>query len=253
MSVLHDGQQYLIEKPYNIAVTPGLQLLGIQPLAQEQLQSALLAGITQPRPGFSALPNVVNELTQIQAEISNTTILLDQGVSPSASELDVDRAFTSSNLQTAIESTPFSIVHLATHGQFSSQIEETYILTEDGRLNIADLRSALQTTAVRQDGVLELLVLSACETATGDQQAALGLAGVAVRAGARSTVATLWQVNDASSAVFMGEFYRQLSNIRSLQTTKSESLRQAQQALLATLGYQHPYFWAPYVLIGNWQ
>jgi CHAT domain-containing protein len=144
-------------------------------------------------------------------------------------------------------------VHLATHGQFSSQIEETYILTEDGRLNIADLRSALQTTAVCQDGVLELLVLSACETATGDQQAALGLAGVAVRAGARSTVATLWQVNDVSSAVFMGEFYRQLANIETLQITEAEALQQAKRALLANPDYQHPYFWAAYVLIGNWQ
>ena len=252
MSVLHDGQQYLVEKPYNIALTPGLQLLDIQPLAQEQLQSALLAGITEPGPGFSALPSVADELAQIQAEISDTTTLLDSGTSPN-SDLNVDRAFTSSNFQTAIEETPFSIVHLATHGQFSSQIEDTYILTEDGRLNIADLRSALQTTAVRQDGVLELLVLSACETATGDQQAALGLAGVAVRAGARSTVATLWQVNDISSAMFMGEFYRQLANIRTSQTTKANALQQAQRALLANSDYQHPYFWAAYVLIGNWQ
>ncbi|HEY9660543.1 MAG TPA: CHAT domain-containing protein, partial [Allocoleopsis sp.] len=253
MSVLHDGQQYLIEKSYNIALTPGLQLLSTQPLAQEQLQSALLAGITESRPGFSALPNVVNELTQIQAEIPNTTILLDQGISSRVPELEVDRAFTRSNFQAAIEATPFPIVHLATHGQFSSKIEDTFILTEDGRLSISDLRGALQTTAVRQDGVLELLVLSACETATGDQQAALGLAGVAVRAGARSTVATLWQVNDASSSMFMGEFYRQLSNIRALKMTKSEALRQAQLTLLADPDYQYPYFWAAYVLIGNWQ
>jgi CHAT domain-containing protein/tetratricopeptide (TPR) repeat protein len=255
MSVLHDGQQYLVEKPYSVAVTPGLQLLGTQPLAQKQLRSALLAGITIARPGFSALPSVKNELAQIQAEIPNTTTLLDRGASPSNRELTVDRAFTNANFQTAIAAGAFPIVHLATHGRFSSQLEETYILTEDGRLNIEDLRSSLKTTAVRQDGVLELLVLSACETAKGDNQAALGLAGIAIQAGARSTVATLWQVNDYSSAIFMGEFYRELVNVRALQTTKAKALQQAQRSLLQNpdSDYKHPYFWAPYVLIGNWR
>lgn len=253
MSVLHDGQQYLVEKPYSVALTPGLQLLGTQPLAQEQLQSALLAGITAASPGFSALPSVEDELAQIQAEIPDTVTLLDQGTSPGNRELAVDRAFNNTTFKTAIKEVPFPIVHLATHGQFSSQIEETYIVTGDGRLTIEDLRSSLQTTAVRQDGVLELLVLSACETATGDDRAALGLAGVAVRAGARSTVATLWQVNDYSSAMFMGEFYRELANVRALRTSKAEALQQAQRLLLQNSEYQHPYFWAPYVLIGNWR
>lgn len=252
MGVLHDGQQYLIEKPYSIALAPGLQLLETQPLAQEQLQSALLAGMTESRPGFSALPGVVEELTQIQAEIPDTTTLLGRGQDNNHG-LSVDRAFTTTNFQAAIATAPFPIVHLATHGQFSSQIEETYLFTEDGRLNIEDLRRLLQTIATRQDGVLALLVLSACETATGDDQAALGLAGVAVRAGARSTVATLWQINDYSSAIFMGEFYRNLSDIEALQITKAKALQQAQQALLASSDYQHPYFWAPYVLIGAWQ
>jgi CHAT domain-containing protein len=253
MSVLHDGQQYLVEKPYSVALTPGLQLLGTQPLAQEQLRSALLAGVTAARPGFSALPGVEDELAQIQAEIPNTTTLLDRDASPGNRKLTVDRAFTNANFQTAIKAGSFPIVHLATHGQFSSQLEETYILTEDSRLNIEDLRSSLQTTAVRQDGILELLVLSACETATGDNQAALGLAGVAIRAGARSTVATLWQVNDYSSSIFMGEFYRELVNVRALQTTKAKALQQAQRSLLENSDYRHPYFWAPYVLIGNWR
>ena len=253
MSVLHDGKEFLVEKPYSIALTPGLQLLKTQPLAQEQLRSALLAGITIARPGFSALPGVQNELAQIQLEIPKTTTLLDHGASPDNRELTVDRAFTNANFQTAIKAGSFPIVHLATHGQFSSQLDQTFILTEDGRLNIEALRSSVQTTAVRQRSVLELLVLSACETAAGDNQAALGLAGVAIRAGARSTVATLWQVNDRSSALFMGEFYRELIGDRSLQTTKAKALQQAQRSLLKNPDYKHPFFWAPYVLIGNWQ
>jgi CHAT domain-containing protein len=253
MAVLHDGQQFLAQQPYNIAISPGLQLLGTQPLTQNQLNSALLAGLTEARAGFSALPGVKNELEQIQSEIPNTITLLDNQPSTREGEFKVNGAFTNSNFESAIKRTPFSIVHLATHGQFSSRIEETYILTEDSQLSIEDLKNSLQITAIRQQGALELLVLSACETAVGDERAALGLAGIAVRAGARSTVATLWQVSDASSAIFMAEFYRQLATVKESQTTKAEALRQAQLLLLKNSEYQHPYFWAPYVLIGNWR
>ncbi len=253
MSVLHDGQQYLVEQPYGIALTLGLQLLEAQPLAPSQLKSALLAGVSEARPGFSALPNVRDELAQIQTEIPNSTTLLDRGADSENRELRVNGGFTNANFQAAIETTSYPIVHLATHGQFSSQIVDTYILTEDSRLNIDDLRASLQATAVRKNGMLDLLVLSACSTATGDDRAALGLAGMAIRAGARSTVATLWQVNDYSSAVFMGEFYRQLATVKTAQISKAEALHQAQRSLLQHPDYQHPYFWAPYVLIGNWQ
>lgn len=165
----------------------------------------------------------------------------------------VDGEFTNANFQNVLQAAPFPIVHLATHGQFSSQVEETYILTEDGRFGVEDLKEALRNTAIRQDGILELLVFSACETATGDRRAALGLAGLAVRSGARSTVATLWQVNDDSSAVFMRQFYRELAKSRQSQMTKAEALHQAQLSLRQNPDYQHPYFWAPYVLIGDWQ
>ena len=253
MSVLHDGQRYLVEQPYGIALTLGLQLLEAQPFAPSQLKSALLAGVSEARLGFSALPNVRDELAQIQTAIPNTMTLLDRGADSKNRELRVNGGFTNANFQTAIETTPYPIVHLATHGQFSSQIADTYILTEDSRLNIDDLRASLQTTAVRKNGMLELLVLSACSTATGDDRAALGLAGMAIRAGARSTVATLWQVNDYSSALFMGEFYRQLATVKTAQISKAEALHQAQRSLLQHPDYQHPFFWAPYVLIGNWQ
>ena len=97
-----------------------------------------------------------------------------------------------------------------------------------------------------------MLVLSACETVAGDSRAALGLAGVAVRAGARSTLATLWQVNDESTALFMSEFYSELAQSKG-QVNKAEALRRAQVKLLKDSKYQHPYFWAPYVLVGNWK
>lgn len=91
--------------------------------------------------------------------------------------------------------------------------------------------------------------MSACQTALGDNRAALGLAGVAVRSGARSTLATLWSVSDESTVELMSEFYRAIATS---EVNKAEALRQAQIALLKNSQFQHPFFWAPFVLIGNW-
>jgi CHAT domain-containing protein len=232
IAALHDGQQYLIEQ-YSIALTPGLQLLQPQPLPQRRLR-ALVAGLSQTRQGFPALPNVVFEVEQIESEIA-TQVLLNQ-------------SFTNTALQSRIHSSSVSIVHLATHGQFSSNADDTFILTWDNRINAKQLNQILQS----RDGNLnpiELLVLSACETATGDRRAALGMAGVAVRSGARSTLATLWSVSDRSTALFMSQFYQELDQPG---VTKVEAVRRAQLALLRQSEYQSPFYWAPFVLLGNW-
>ncbi len=233
MSALYDGQQYLIEK-YNIALTPGLQLLEPKSIIPQHLK-LLIAGLTEASQGFSALPAVGIEVTQI-SEQSSSEVLLNQ-------------TFTKANLQEEMDRLPFPIVHLATHGQFSSNQEETFILTWDDKIKINDLKNLLQTRETRDKTPVELLVLSACQTASGDSRAALGLAGLAVRSGARSTLATLWSVNDESTANLMVEFYQQLTQF---QLSKTEALRQAQLKLLESSEYQHPYYWAPFVIIGNW-
>jgi CHAT domain-containing protein len=235
MSVLHDGEQYLLEN-YSIALTPGLQLLESQPLASQQL-SVLLGGISEPRQQFSALPGVVTEFQEIEETVPSSRKLLNQ-------------EFTSPALQEAINAVPFPVVHLATHGQFSSTFEDTFILTWDGEVTVNDLNQLLQASDLNRRRPIELLVLSACETAEGDDRAALGLAGVAVRAGARSTLATLWQLNDEVAPVFMQRFYQELSNE---QVTKAEAVRRAQLSLLENPRYSRPYYWSPITLIGNWQ
>ena len=190
MSVLHDGEQYLIEK-YAVAITPGLQLIQPKAIASNQLQ-ALTAGLTEAKFGFPPLEYVSQELETIQAQIAKTEQL-------------VDRNFTNNALRAKIEKIPFPIVHLATHGQFSSQAEDTFILTWDNRLNVNQLSNLLQVSNQDSEQAIELLVLSACETLAGDRRAALGLAGVAIKAGARSTLATLWRVNDEATSSLMGE------------------------------------------------
>ncbi|MEQ9621030.1 CHAT domain-containing protein [Coleofasciculus chthonoplastes] len=233
MAALYDGQQYLIEN-YNIALSVGLQLIEPRSLLPQQLK-ALTAGLTEARDGFPALPAVKLEVENIAAQIPTKVFLNQQ--------------FTHQTLQEQIEATPFPIVHLATHGQFSSKAENTFLLTWNGRIKVKDLDQLLQVRQRQNTNPIELLVLSACQTATGDKRAALGLAGLAVRSGARSTLATLWSVNDESTAQLMVEFYRQLTQS---QVSKAQALRQAQLTLLRQPKYQHPYYWAPFVLVGNW-
>lgn len=233
VSALYDGKRFLLED-YSIALTPGLQLLNPQPLEQEKLRT-IAAGITESVDGFAGLDYVNSELEEIESQINSRLLL--------------DRDFTGEALKKAIQYSDYPIVHIATHGQFSSSIEDTFLLAWDERININELDSILQTRNTDRENAIELLVLSACETATGDSRAALGLAGMAVRAGAKSTLATLWSVNDRATSNLMSDFYRQLSDKH---LPKAEAVRQAQLKLLHNRWYRHPFYWAPYVLLGNW-
>ncbi|MCM0592792.1 MAG: CHAT domain-containing protein [Gloeotrichia echinulata DVL01] len=238
MAILHDGQHYLVED-YNIALTPGLQLLESRSLSPQQFK-VLAGGLATARQGFSTLPGVEQEINQIQAKIS-AKVLLNQ-------------EFTRRSFQQRVEAQPFSVVHLATHGQFSSKAQDTFLLTWDDRINVKDLDQLLtgvgKSATQRLREPIELLVLSACQTAKGDNRATLGLAGVAVRSGARSTLATLWSVQDQSTSQLIAEFYRLLTQSG---MTKAEALRQAQLSLLNSAQYKHPYYWSAFVLVGNWR
>ncbi|MEM7794962.1 MAG: CHAT domain-containing protein [Cyanobacteria bacterium P01_C01_bin.118] len=234
IAALHDGEQYLIER-YGIALSPGLQLLEPASLDVNQLD-VLTGGLSLPQQGFSALPAVDTEVNKIANTLPTTQLL--------------NETFTAERLKNILRETPFSVVHLATHGQFSSKAKDTFLVTWNGRINVQELDALLQPRQRDLDQPLELLVLSACQTATGDKRAALGLAGIALRSGARSTLATLWQVNDQSTATLMGEFYQQVAAHSDM--TKASALRAAQLSLLKQSDYQHPFYWAPFVLVGNW-
>lgn len=233
MAALHDGQQFLIEK-YNLAITPGLQLLSPRSLQPQQLR-VLIGGLSEERAGFVPLPGVAVEVKEIGLTVPSQVLF--------------NQEFTAAALQQRVQSIPYPVLHLATHGQFSSNADETFILTWDRVINVKELGSLLQTRDETTREPIELLVMSACQTAAGDQRAALGLAGVAVRSGARSTLATLWSVDDESTSLFMQLFYRELVKPG---MRKSEALRLAQLELLKRPQLNHPYFWAPFVMVGNW-
>lgn len=235
MSALYDGKQYLIEN-YQVALTPSLTLLSPQPLQNKALKT-LFSGLTETfqQEGLIPLFYVKQELEAVKSQVPNTVLINEE--------------FTVNNLKSTLDNQDFPIVHLATHGQFSSQFEETFIVTWDSFINVLELEKILKENDPRGNNPIELLILSACETASGDSRAALGLAGFAVRAGARSTLATLWSVNDQATAVMMAQFYEQLSTQN---VSKAEALRQAQLAMLNNRWYRHPYYWSAYTLVGNW-
>ena len=234
MAVLHDGKQHLVET-YSLALTPGLQLLDPQPIVKQRV-TALIAGLTEARQGFSSLPSVKDEVQQISKQIPSSSVF-------------IDNSFTKSNIASMLTSFPFPIIHLATHGNFSSEAEDTYLLTYDGKMTIDNLNQLLRSNNLSSTQPVEILILSACQTALGDKRAALGLAGMAIRAGARSTIASLWSVNDEATSQFMIALYQSLA---SGNVTRAESLRLAQQSLIKDKDHSHPYYWAPFILLGNW-
>ena len=238
MSVLYDGksEKYLIEE-YAIAVNPDLQLLSPQPLEEVELNT-LIGGLSQKPQfvegsNFLPLENVRSELDKIKSLVPSEELYNDR--------------LTVNNLQALIKQGKFNVIHLATHGQFSSNPEDTFLLLWDRKLKLKDWESLLQARELSQNRSIELLVLSACETAFGDERAILGLAGIAVKAGARSTIATLWSVPDPDAALLMGQFYQQLKKPN---ITKAQALQTAQLSLLKE--DDRPYYWAPYILAGNW-
>ena len=254
MATLYDGEKFLIEKDYNIVLTPGLQLLPTtEPLTSERLQGqALIAGLSelseerkqkyQEEPGVS-----FSDLNSVKYEVNTIT---EKAQIPAQQKL-LNNDFTKPSIKKAVNSSNLPLIHLATHGLFSSQAENTFILTSDGEVNVNELSSLLRNRETNRQKVIELLVLSACQTAKGDDRASLGIAGVAIQSGARSTLATLWSVTDETTAKVMINFYNNLINEK---MPKAEAIRKAQVNLFKTnRRYRHPYYWSPYVLVGNWQ
>ncbi len=232
-AVFYDGEQYLIQK-YGIALAPSLQLIDPQPLKQAKID-VLLAGISASVQNLSALPGVEIELNNIQKEIGPETVLLNNN-------------FTEVSFTSEIKKTPYQIVHLATHGEFGNNPENTWILAFDDKINVNELSNLLHSDE-KTRATIELLVLRACKTAVGDDRAVLGLAGVAVKAGARSTLASSWYMSDEATTVLMSNFYRELAQGN---LNKSEAFRRAQLAIITNEKYSHPYFWSAFVLVGNW-
>ncbi len=232
ISTLHDGEHHLIER-FAIATSPGLILTDPKPIGRDSPR-VLLSGLSEAVQGYSALPAVETELAALQKLFGGRQIK--------------DREFVKPRLKMELEQSPYSIVHIATHGEIESDVRKSYLLTYDGRLTMDELEDYVSRTRYRVKGV-ELLTLSACRTAVGDDRAALGLAGIALKAGARSAVATLWSISDEATSRLIPRFYK---NLLKSGLSKAQALQQTQREMLESGRFSHPGYWAPYLLVGNW-
>ena len=268
MSALHDGEQYLIEK-FAVATTPSLTLTVPERVKTPTRLNALLVGVSEPSevPGrtFDPLPAVNAELAAVAEQFPNSETLINEGFSLSA-------------LRQTLAEKDYRILHVATHGVFGFAPENNFIVAGAKRsvdlasevssdlesdrtieptsnfnetLTISELDRLIRNNNAPTRAPIELLTLTACETAIGDNRSTLGLAGVAVRAGVRSAIATLWTISDETSPEMISQFY---DNLKDPEMTKAKALQQAQIAMLQSDEFvkQHPYRWAPFTLIGNW-
>lgn len=254
MAALHDGKGFLIER-YSVGMMPSLSLTDTS-FANIRNAQVLAMGASQFT-DQGPLPAVPVELSTITPQLWQGKLLLNE-------------AFTLPNLKAERQQVPFGIVHLATHADFKSGApSNSYIQLWDSKLRLDQLRQLGWNHPQ-----VELLVLSACKTAVGDRDAELGFGGLAVQAGVKSALATLWSVSDEGTLGFMAEFYHQLK----LAPIKAEAMRQAQLAMLHgevriedgklhtdfedvqlppalartnDLSLTHPYYWAAFRMIGS--
>jgi CHAT domain-containing protein len=243
MAVLYDGKQYLIQKKYDIVLAPSLQLIQAKERQYSRFKDIKLfaGGVDEKQPlleniEFEAIKNLKEEFNGIDKIMPIQKLLLNAD-------------FTLDKIRQVITLKNYSILHIKTHGQFSSQPEKTFLVAYRSLLRSKDLDNLVKTGSQGKGHTIELLVLSACQTAKGDDRATLGLAGLAVRSGARSTLSTLWKADDEATAKLMVRFYNQL---RKPGMKMARALHTAQKSLIEEDGYKNAHIWANYVLVGNW-
>ncbi|WP_339376037.1 CHAT domain-containing protein [Calothrix sp. NIES-2098] len=245
MAALYDGKQYLIEK-YAIATTPSLRLTAPKNLNRQQSR-ALILGITKEAKidgkDYPALSKVKLEIDKVEKLFSGSKSFINE-------------EFNRNNLEKELNKTVYPIIHIATHAQFGTIAEDTFLVAGvNDKLTIKQLETTLRQVNSGSNSI-ELLTLTACQTAVGDDRATLGLAGIALQVGVKSALASLWSVNDDSTFNLISAFY---DNFRNSGVSKAEALRQAQIRLINAKKipeindqYDNPAYWAPFILSGNW-
>ena len=231
-AALHNGQNYLI-RDYALAAASSLSIVDPKAITPEK-SSVLSAGVAAAVDTLSPLPWVPYELESIGR------------LYPGERLLDAD--FNLENFRQSLQKRPYNIVHIASHAEFFPESSQGFIQTHSGRISMSELKTLLQTKKYQETPV-ELLVLSACQTASGNRAEAFGLSGVAIQAGVRSVLGSLWDIDDEVAFHLMSEFYQALQSGR---YSKAEALQKAQLALIDNKVFAHPYFWSPMMLMNNW-
>lgn len=256
-AALYDGKKYLVQD-YAIAhYTPADETeMTSQPAKVWQVAALGLSQAAKvSEPGsignskqFAALPGVEKELNSVVRENDKDP----EGVMQGEKYLDDD--FTLYSLVKALSDESKQVVHIATHFQFrAGQENQSYLILGSKDTLTLEYFDSLPTSIRSKD----LLTLSACETAMIAESASgaeiEGLGTMLQKKGVCCVLATLWKVNDMSTAIFMIGFYEARYTGEGI--TKAESLRRVQQAFINDAKYKNyssPYHWAPFLLMGNW-
>ena len=245
---LHDGQGYMIKR-WNLPIYTNVTKNRLREAVTPQWNAVGLGVTKALGKDFSALPAVQAEMDGIIKTKKNGSWWKTGGVL--SGEVYLDEEFTAKRLRD-VSLRQFQVLHVASHFKFSPGTEvDSFLLLGDGQqLTIGDMR----TQNYRFDNV-DLLTLSACETGLGGGQdkngrEIEGFGVIAQQQGAKAVLATLWNVADQSTAILMADLYRYRQDKH---LTKIEALRQAQLTLQDQPKYSHPYFWAPFILMGNWK
>lgn len=278
LAALWDGEKHLIEK-YAIASAPGLTLLNAEPFSSVE-RTTLLAGISNPGAVLDKLnPEIIEAFVESYRSRQARGLTIRQSTkSPSddnqkrlderieafrlpavKDEVDIlsrlmpstlllDENFKLERFRNEVNDGSYRVVHIASHGYFGGTAQDSWLMAHDELLDMNELGKLFKPKEFA-DKPVELLVLSACQTAEGNDSAPLGLSGVALTSGARSVLGTLWVVADDATSEFMQSFYTQLAKT---DNSKAQALRQTQLAAIEQDKFSHPFYWAAFVLIGSW-
>ncbi len=288
IAALWDGKNFLAER-FAIVTAPGLSLLDPAPLARGEMLT-LIAGMSDPGPvifdlpenfwlAVSSAPDKSRELgvrgisvevepsqglkPLTQADKKNPEIIrkvrsqlalpgVDAEISQLSGQLHgtvlLNENFQLDRFLQEIRGQPFRVVHIASHGYFGGKPEQNFLMTYDRRLDMNQLEAMIKPKQLA-DAPVELIIMSACQTAEGDDRSPLGLAGVVLKSGARSALGSLWPVADLAAQEMLPAFY---AHIKEPGVSKAEALRRAQADLMRKKEFRHPFFWSPFILIGNW-
>jgi len=290
IDALHDGRQFVLEK-YATGTVIGMSMTNSNPPGKRRLES-LVAGMSEPGPVVTKLDDetVKQIIGSVEApaasvmpaenrSLRSPRARLIRGLPPASEgstqrnaalrealalpsvkeEIDsvggilkgkelLNETFTVASFRDEAGTGTYQIVHIASHGVFGGTASTSYIMAYDDFLTLDGLQSVLRSEKF-QNNPVELLSLSACETAEGDDRSPLGISGAAIKARAKSVLGTLWPVDDRAARTVMEDFY---TGLHSGQLSKAQALREAQLAIMKTKDFAQPFFWAPFVLIGNW-
>lgn len=261
MGALHDGEHFVIER-LAIVTAPGLSITSAQRGAGDRAK-LLLAGLAKPGPTLEQLPQqVLDQLMLGEAARGTRSADLRErlalpGVGEEIRALEarthgdrlLDSEFTVDRFFRQAGSGNYGSIHIASHAVFGRSAQTSFILAYDGLVTIDALQTLLRGDEVQRNPI-DLISLSACQTAEGDDRAPLGIAGAALRARVNSALGALWSVDDEATTALMVQFYEFLTRDGH---GKAQALRRAQLQLLRNQTFGHPYFWAPFILVGNWE